>query len=149
MSCDQGIDLALVDRRDFVRKCELVIGGLPRVAIKGKPELAGNKVALRLKCVATEKCKSVVKLKRNGKLMGREKATLKRGKTKTVVVDLNTPRPPRPLRRRPREGPGRVEGQAGQRLALGQDRPARLAHHPRVPGGPLNGPARSAVIQPP
>ena len=59
------------------------------------------------------------------------------------------PRPPRPLRRRPREGPGRVEGQAGQRLALGQDGPARLAHHPRVPGGPLNGPARSAVIQPP
>ena len=59
------------------------------------------------------------------------------------------PRPPRPLRRRPREGPGRVEGQAGQRLADGQDRPARLAHHPRVPGGPLNGPARSAVIQPP
>ena len=89
VSCDQGIDLALVDRRDFVRNCELVIGGLPRVAIKGKPELAGNKVALRLKCVATEKCKSVVKLKRNGKLMGREKATLKRGKTKTVVVDLN------------------------------------------------------------
>ncbi len=89
VSCDQGLDLALVDRRDFVRQCELVIGGLPRVAIKGKPELAGNKVALRLKCVATEKCKSVVKLKRNGKLMGKEKATTKRGKTKTVVVDLN------------------------------------------------------------
>ena len=89
VACDQGIDLALVDRRDFLRSCELVIGGLPRVAIKGKPELAGNKVALRIKCIATEKCKSVVKLKRNGKLMGSEKATLKRGKTKTVVVDLN------------------------------------------------------------
>ena len=53
MSCDQGIDLALVDRRDFLRQCELVIGGLPRVAIKGKPQLDGDRVALRLKCVAT------------------------------------------------------------------------------------------------
>ena len=42
VSCDQGIDLAIVDRRDFLRQCELVIGGLPRVAIKGKPQLDGN-----------------------------------------------------------------------------------------------------------
>ena len=71
VSCDQGIDLALVDRRDFLRQCELVIGGIPRVAIKGKPQLDGSHVALRLKCVATAKCKSVVKLKRSGKLVGR------------------------------------------------------------------------------
>jgi hypothetical protein len=89
VSCDQGFDLALVDRRDFVRQCELVLGGLPRVAIKGKPELAGNHVAVRLKCVATEACKSVVKLKRHGKLLGKEKTTLARGKAKTAVVDLN------------------------------------------------------------
>jgi Ca2+-binding RTX toxin-like protein len=89
VSCDQGIDLALVDRRDFLRQCELVIGGRPRVALKGRPQLDGNRVALRLKCVATEKCKSVVKLKRNGKLLGRGKATLKRGKSKDVEVVLN------------------------------------------------------------
>jgi Ca2+-binding RTX toxin-like protein len=89
VSCDQGFDVALVDRRDFLRQCELVLGGLPRVAIKGKPELAGNRVALRLKCVATEKCKSVVKLKRHGKLLGKDKTTLGRGKAKTAVVSLN------------------------------------------------------------
>ena len=71
LSCDQGIDLAFVDRRDFLRQCELVIGAPPRVAIKGKPRLDGDRVAVRLKCVATQKCKSVVKLKRNGKLLAR------------------------------------------------------------------------------
>ena len=89
VSCDQGVDLALVDRRDFLRQCELVIGGLPRVAIKGKPELAGNRVAVRLKCVATEKCKSRVVLKHKGKVMGRDTLTMKRGKGKTAVVALN------------------------------------------------------------
>ena len=89
LSCDKGIDVAFVDRRDFVRRCELVIGGLRRVAIKGKPQLDGNRVAVRLKCVGTEKCKSVVKLKRKGKVLGRGKATLKRGKTRSVDVALN------------------------------------------------------------
>ena len=89
VSCDQGFDLALVDRRDFLRQCEIVIGGLPRVAIKGKPQLAGDSVAVRLKCVATQKCKSAVKLKADGKSLGRGKATLKRGKTRSVEVDLN------------------------------------------------------------
>ena len=89
LSCDQGIDIAFVDRRDFLRRCELAIGGLRRVAIKGKPQLNGNRVALRLKCVATEQCKSVVRLKRNGKVVGRGKATIKRKKTRSVNVALN------------------------------------------------------------
>ena len=89
MSCDQGFDLALVDRRDFLRQCEIVIGGLPKVALKGKPQLDGNRVALRLKCVATEKCKSVVKLKHKGKTVGRDKVTLKRGKTTSMEIALN------------------------------------------------------------
>ncbi|MGZ8633513.1 MAG: calcium-binding protein [Solirubrobacteraceae bacterium] len=89
LSCDKGIDLAFVDRRDFLRRCELVIGGLRRVAIKGKPQLDGNRVALRLKCVATEKCKSVVKLKRKGKVLGRAKVTIKRSKTRSINVTLN------------------------------------------------------------
>jgi Ca2+-binding RTX toxin-like protein len=89
LSCDEGIDLAFVDRRDFLRRCELVIGGLRRVAIKGKPQLDGNRVALRLKCVGTEKCKSVVKLKRNGKVLGRHNVTLKRGKSRSIKVALN------------------------------------------------------------
>jgi hypothetical protein len=89
VSCDQGIDLAFVDRRDFLRQCELVIGGLPQVAVKGKPQLDGNRVALRLKCVATAKCKSVVKLKLKGKTLGSDKVTLKRGKTKSLDIALN------------------------------------------------------------
>jgi hypothetical protein len=68
---------------------ELVLGGFRRVAIKGKPQLDGNRVALRLKCVAAEKCKSVVKLKRNGKVLGRAKVTIKRNKTRSVRVALN------------------------------------------------------------
>ena len=139
VSCDQGIDLALVDRRDFLRQCELVIGGRPRVAIKGKPQLDGNRVAMRLKCVATQQCKSVVKLKRKGKVLGREKVTLKRGKNRAGRGRAQQARSPGPLRRRPRQGAGRLEGQAGQRLAVGQDRPARLAPLPCVPGGPCNG----------
>jgi RTX calcium-binding nonapeptide repeat (4 copies) len=89
VSCDQGIDLAFVDRRDFLRRCELVLGGLRRVALRGKPQLDGKHVAMRLKCVATEKCKSVVKLKRNGKVLGRHKVTLKRGKARSIQVKLN------------------------------------------------------------
>jgi Ca2+-binding RTX toxin-like protein len=89
VSCDQGFDLAFVDRRDFLRQCELAIGGLPKVALKGKPQLDGNRVALRLKCVATAKCKSVVKLKRNGKTLGTDKVTLKRGKTASMEIALN------------------------------------------------------------
>ena len=149
VSCDQGIDLALVDRRDFVRQCELVIGGLPRVAIKGKPELDGNKVALRLKCVATEKCKSVVKLKRNGKLLGTREGHAQ------ARQDQDGGRRPQQARPPVLSDGDRVKVQVvskdkqGNGWRIGQDRPARLAHHPRVPGGPLNGPARSAVIQPP
>ena len=66
-----------------------MLGGLRRVAVKGKPQLNGNRVALRLKCVGTEKCKSVVTLKRKGKVVGRGKATIKRGKRRTVNVALN------------------------------------------------------------
>ena len=89
LSCDKGVDLAIVDRRDFLRQCDIVLGGHPRVAIKRKPQLVRNHVLMRVKCVGTEKCKSVVTLKRNGKVLGREKVSLKKGKTRTIVVALN------------------------------------------------------------
>ena len=44
---------------------------------------------MRLKCVATQRCKSVVKLKRGGKVLGRGKATMKRGKNRSIDVALN------------------------------------------------------------
>jgi Ca2+-binding RTX toxin-like protein len=89
LSCDQGSDKAVVDRRDSLSQCEVVVGALPRVTIKPKARLDGNRVAVRLKCVATQKCKSVVKLKRNGKLLGRGKVTLRRGNSRSVEVVLN------------------------------------------------------------
>ena len=132
VSCDQGIDLALVDRRDFLRQCELVIGGVPRVKIKGKPQLDGDSAAVRLKCVATQKCKSAVKLKAGGKTLGRGKATLKRGKTQTVDVELNR------RGRRVLSAGDRVKVQVvskdnrGQRLAVDEDRPGRVAPSPSI-----------------
>jgi Ca2+-binding RTX toxin-like protein len=88
VSCDEGSDHAVVDRHDLLRQCELVTGGLARVAIKGKARLDGDSVAVRVKCVATKRCTSVVKLKRDGKTLGRTKATLKRGKTRSIDVPL-------------------------------------------------------------
>jgi Ca2+-binding RTX toxin-like protein len=89
VECDAGIDVALVDRRDQVRGCELVLGGLPRVALVGKPELDGNRVALRLRCVASERCKGKVKLRRAGKLLGAKKFHIAHGDADTVRVKLN------------------------------------------------------------
>ena len=87
--------------------------------MKGKPQLDGNRVALRLKCVATEKCKSVVKLKRKRQgARPRQGLTLKRGQTTTWSVALNK------RGRRVLSDGDRVkvqvalEGQAGQRLAV-------------------------------
>ena len=89
VSCDSGLDLAVVDKRDFVRQCDLVVGGRARVAIKGKARLDDGTVAVRVKCVATQTCKSAVKLKAGGKTLGRAKATMKRGKNRTIEVALN------------------------------------------------------------
>ena len=90
VSCDQGFDLAFVDRRDFLRQCEIVIGGVPKVALKGRPQLDGNRVALRMKCIASAKCKSVVALKHKGKALGRGRVSLARGQTRTVAIALNS-----------------------------------------------------------
>jgi Ca2+-binding RTX toxin-like protein len=89
VECDAGIDLALVDRRDLVRGCELVIGGLPRVALKGKAELDGDVVAMRLRCVATERCKGKLRLRHAGKVLGSKKFNIAHGHSKTVRVKLN------------------------------------------------------------
>ena len=36
VDCGKGLDLAVVDRRDFLRGCDVVLGGLPRVKPSGK-----------------------------------------------------------------------------------------------------------------
>lgn len=89
VECDAGIDLALVDRRDTVRGCELVLGGLPHVVLKGKAVLDGNRVALRLRCVASAHCKGKVRLRKAGKPLGSKQFQLDGGNSKTIHVKLN------------------------------------------------------------
>ena len=72
-----------------MRGCDLVLGGLLRVRVLGKVALEGNTAVLRLRCVDSTRCKSKVRLRRAGKTLGKEKATLSRGSAKTVRVVLN------------------------------------------------------------
>ena len=84
-------------------------------------------------------------LKRNGKVVGRGKATIKRDKTRSVEVALNK-RGRRVLsRRRPRQGARSVsKDKQGNGWRSTKTVRVALALHPRVPGGPLHGPARPA-----
>lgn len=89
VECGSGIDFALVDDLDTVRGCDLVLGGELRVAHVGKAALAGNVVALRLRCVATERCKGKAVLRHAGRKLGAEKFKLAGGNTKKIRVKLN------------------------------------------------------------
>jgi Ca2+-binding RTX toxin-like protein len=89
VSCDQGLDLALVDRRDFVRQCEVVLGGLLKVKMLGKATLDGDRAVMRLRCVGTAHCKGTAKLKRKGKVLGRARFDMDRGQVERVRIELN------------------------------------------------------------
>ncbi|HEX5619165.1 MAG TPA: hypothetical protein VFX51_12130 [Solirubrobacteraceae bacterium] len=89
LDCGSGLDLAFVDRRDFVRNCNIVIGGLLRVKAPKRAVLSDDGVAtLRLKCVGTKKCKGVARLRSGGKTLGSARFNIKSGK-KTVHLKLN------------------------------------------------------------
>jgi Ca2+-binding RTX toxin-like protein len=88
VECGNGFDLALVDRRDTVRACEIVLGGRLKVLI-GKPKLDGDAVALKLHCIANKRCKSKVVLRHDGHRIGKKAVTIADGKKKTVRVKLN------------------------------------------------------------
>ena len=61
VECNGGFDLALVDKRDTVRGCEIVLGGFLRVKHSAKSvSLAGSTAALKLKCLASGSCKGKV-----------------------------------------------------------------------------------------
>ena len=90
VECGGGIDLAFVDRRDTVRGCELVIGGLLRVKASGKSATAaGGEAAVDLRCVLSRKCNGKVKLLHGGKSLGGAKFRLTGGQAKTVRIKLN------------------------------------------------------------
>ncbi|HET8754936.1 MAG TPA: calcium-binding protein [Solirubrobacteraceae bacterium] len=89
LDCGTGLDLAFVDRRDFVRNCNIVIGGLRHVTAPKRAVVSDTGVAaLRLKCAGTKKCKGVARLRKGGKTLGSARFTIRSGK-KTVHLELN------------------------------------------------------------
>ena len=89
VECGTGIDVALVDERDTVRACELVLGGLLRVAPVGTARLVGNAVALKLRCVAGERCTGKVRLRGGDRTLGGKRFSLDGGDPKKILVNLN------------------------------------------------------------
>jgi Ca2+-binding RTX toxin-like protein len=89
LDCGANFDVAFVDRRDFLRNCNIVFGGHLRVKVPNKVlHAVGDDAALRLKCAGTKRCKGVAKLRSNGKTLGSAKFNIKKG-AKTVHLDLN------------------------------------------------------------
>jgi Ca2+-binding RTX toxin-like protein len=90
VDCAGGPDLAIVDRRDFLRGCEVVLGGALRVKTVGKvADVAGGSAAVTLRCVATKRCKGKARLRRGGKTLAAGKFRMERGKSRTVRLALN------------------------------------------------------------
>jgi Ca2+-binding RTX toxin-like protein len=89
VDCATGFDLAQVDRRDFVRGCNIVIGGHLRVRVAGKALVARHGVAkVRLKCVGTRRCKGDVRLLQGRKTLAVGHFNTKR-RSATVRLKLN------------------------------------------------------------
>jgi Ca2+-binding RTX toxin-like protein len=90
IECGSGFDLALVDRRDTVRGCEIVLGGALRVKVAGKSaSVSGGAAALTLRCVATQRCNGLVKLRAGGKTIASSKFAMGKKKTKNLRLKLN------------------------------------------------------------
>jgi Ca2+-binding RTX toxin-like protein len=89
VDCGSGLDLAIVDRRDFLRGCDIVAGGLLRVKPVGKLiHVAGGAAAVKLRCVATKGCKGQVRLRRAGKTLAAGSFRMDRGKARTAHLKL-------------------------------------------------------------
>ena len=122
LDCGTGLDLAVVDRRDFLRNCNIVLGGLLRVQVPHKVLHAANgEAALRLKCAGTKRCKGVAKLRSGGKTLATAHFNIKKG-AKTVHLDLNR-KGQRLMASAPAKGRSMklqidAQGREGQRLAL-------------------------------
>jgi Ca2+-binding RTX toxin-like protein len=89
VDCGSGLDLAIVDRRDFLRGCDIVAGGLLRVKPVSKLiHIAGGGAAVKLRCVATKGCKGKVRLRRAGKTLAAGSFRMKHGKADTARLKL-------------------------------------------------------------
>jgi Ca2+-binding RTX toxin-like protein len=89
IDCGTGFDLALVDRRDFLRNCNIVLGGLLRVRVPQRSLIADHGVAaLTLKCAGTKRCSGTARVRRGGKTLGTAKFNIT-SRSKTVKLHLN------------------------------------------------------------
>ena len=90
VDCGDGLDVAGVDRHDQVRRCELVLGGRPRVRLTRKvAETRAGVAFVRARCVATARCRGSLQLRRGRVALGGERFSIARGTGKTVRVRLN------------------------------------------------------------
>jgi Ca2+-binding RTX toxin-like protein len=90
VDCGSGLDLAKVDKRDFLRGCNIAIGGHLKVKQVGSKRLdaAAGGAAVTLRCVRTKRCSGKVALRRGGKTLAAGKFRMNRGKSKTVSMKL-------------------------------------------------------------
>ena len=90
VDCGSGPDLAKVDKRDFLRGCELAIGGGLRVKHLGGKTLdaAGGGAAVMLRCVATKRCTGTVRVRRAGKTLAAGSFRMNGKKSKSVRMKL-------------------------------------------------------------
>jgi Ca2+-binding RTX toxin-like protein len=90
VDCGRGFDVAFVDRRDFVRGCEVVLGGKLRVKLLRKAvNVAGGAAAVPLRCVVAKRCKGSARLRLKGKTLGGARFNIGRKKAKTIRVKLS------------------------------------------------------------
>jgi Ca2+-binding RTX toxin-like protein len=89
LDCGPGLDLATVDRRDFLRNCNIVIGGHLKVRVEKKRlAVANGRVALPLECAGTKRCKGKVSLLDGKRTLATGKFDIKK-RSKTVHLKLN------------------------------------------------------------
>jgi Ca2+-binding RTX toxin-like protein len=89
VECDGGLDFARVDRRDTVRGCEIVLGGRLRVSTKAKSlRVSGGAAALKLECVATQRCRGIASLHRGNRTLASARFAMGKNKTQIVMLKL-------------------------------------------------------------
>ena len=158
VACGAGRDLARVDRRDFVTGCDVVLGGRQRVRLLGKAaKVTRGRAVLRLRCVATRRCRGTVRLLRGRRTLGTVRFTATRRREagpREAQREGPAPRRPRPAERREDHGADQRSRRRRQRLAddeadqapaLSDQRGRRLS--PGAPG-PQPRSARSVIAAP-
>jgi Ca2+-binding RTX toxin-like protein len=90
VDCGRGFDIAFVDKRDFVRGCEVVLGGRLRVRLaRTTMNVAGGAIMMPLRCVVAQRCTGTALLRLKGKSLGKARFNISRKKAKNIRLKLN------------------------------------------------------------